>query len=69
MGTHFLMQAHRPVSDYHHQYSLSGFPTTLQTLLHIFKVSSLSMAKHTKHFQIKTVTRIRLSLNSYHLGQ
>jgi hypothetical protein len=80
MGTHFPMQAHRSVPDYYHHYSSSGCPTTLPTLLNIFKVFSLSMAKHTKHFQIKTITRmiskyqgwhavIRLSLNSYHLVQ
>jgi hypothetical protein len=65
MGTPFLMQAHQPVPDYHHHYSSSGCPTTLQTLLNIFKIFSLSMAKHTKHFQIKTATRMILKYQGW----
>jgi hypothetical protein len=65
MWTPFPMQVHRPVPDYHHHYSSSGYPTTLQTFLNIFKVFSLSMAKHTKHFQMKTVTRIILKYQGW----
>jgi hypothetical protein len=33
--------------------------------LNIFKVFTLSMAKHTKHFQIKTVTKIILKYQGW----